>query len=253
MERKAPWNRIIWLALFSIAMGFLETTVVIYLRQIYYPGGFRFPLTLMDSQIITVELLREIGTVVMLVSVAALAGRSFNQRLAYFLAAFSIWDLFYYVFLKLMLDWPESFLTWDILFLIPVPWIGPVLAPCLISVTMLLFAATLLYHDIHNPSHRLRNTDWALLIPGSLLVILSWTWDYFVLSFRNDESPEEALAVLSNFIPQSYPWWLFLSGEILLLWGIFSFWKRRRMKSEKLKVKSERLPVAPSPKTNEII
>ena len=234
MERKVQWNRIIWLALFSIAMGFLESTVVIYLRQIYYPGGFRFPLALMDSQIITIELLREVATVIMLASVAALTGRSFNQRLAYFLAAFSIWDIFYYVFLKLMLDWPESFFTWDILFLIPVPWIGPVLAPCLISMTMLLFAVILLYHDVHSPSHRLRNRDWALLIPGSLLVILSWTWDYFILSFRSDESPEETLAVLSNFVPQSYPWWLFGLGEILLLSGIFYFWKRTRRVRSKL-------------------
>lgn len=226
MERKVQWNKIGWLVLFSIAMGFLEATVVVYLRQIYYPGGFRFPLAMMDPQIITLELLREVATVVMLVGVAALTGRSINQRVAYFLIAFSSWDIFYYVFLKLLLDWPESFLTWDILFLIPVPWIGPVLTPCLVSMTMLLLAATLLYHDLQGSSHRMRNIAWTLLISGSLVVILSWTLDYFVISLRTDESPEETLAVLSNFIPQSYSWWLFASGETLLLSGIYFFWKR---------------------------
>src|SRR5258706_13054156 len=121
MEKlKIAWKHFCWLALFSIAMGFLEAAVVVYLRKIYYPEGFRFPLAMMDPQLATIELLREASTVIMLAGVGILAGRSPQQRLALFFAAFSIWDLLYYVFLKLLLRWPESFFTWDILFLIPV-------------------------------------------------------------------------------------------------------------------------------------
>jgi hypothetical protein len=35
---------IIWLAVFSMAMGYLESAVVVYLRKLYYPDGFKFPL-----------------------------------------------------------------------------------------------------------------------------------------------------------------------------------------------------------------
>jgi hypothetical protein len=219
------WKQLGWLTLFSIAMGFLETAVVVYLRKIYYPEGFRFPLTVMDPHLVVIELLREAATVVMLAGAGILAGRSPLQRISFFLAAFSIWDLFYYIFLKLLLHWPESLFTWDILFLIPVPWIGPVLTPCLISLTMLLFAAVLYYRDQQHAEHRIRTREWTFLITGSLIVILSWTWD----SFRHRPpagSPQGALVSFSNYTPSSYAWWMFAIGEALLLLGIFLFWKR---------------------------
>ena len=34
-----------WLTAFSISMGFLETSVVVDLRELLYPNGFNFPLT----------------------------------------------------------------------------------------------------------------------------------------------------------------------------------------------------------------
>src|SRR5690348_12265213 len=115
---------IIWIILFSIAMGFLEGAVVIYLRALYYPAGFSFPLILMSDTNALVEFFREIATVVMLLGIGMLAGRTTNQRLAFFLMSFAIWDIFYYVFLWLVLDWPQTFMEWDILFLVPVPWVG---------------------------------------------------------------------------------------------------------------------------------
>lgn len=133
-------KQLLWLTFFSIAMGLLEAAVVIYLRYLYYPDGFRFPLTLMAENVVITELLREVATLIMLVGVAVLAGRTAHQRFAFFLIAFGVWDIFYYVFLKLLLGWPESLLTWDILFLLPVPWVGPVLTPCLVSLTMILMA-----------------------------------------------------------------------------------------------------------------
>ena len=224
---KIDWKQLSWLVLFSIAMGFLETAVVVYLREIYYPQGFRFPLTMMDPHLVVIELLREASTVIMLAGVGILAGRSPQQRLAFFFAAFSIWDLFYYVFLKLFLHWPDSLLTWDILFLIPIPWVGPVLTPCLISLTLLLLAAVLYYRDLQRTEHRISLLEWALFFIGSQVVILSWTWDYFLHRLDSD-SPNEALIIFSNYIPSAYPWWMFVIGEGLLLLGIFHFWKRTK-------------------------
>ena len=116
-----PMKRvIILLILFSTAMGFMESAVVIYLRHIYYPEGFRFPLVPVSNLDGITELFREFATLIMLVTISAIAGKNPVQRFAIFLLNFAIWDLAYYLFLKLFLGWPLSLFTWDILFLIPV-------------------------------------------------------------------------------------------------------------------------------------
>ena len=105
LESSKLSSQLWWLIAFSIAMGFLEAAVVIYLRLLYYPSGFQFPLVPLDERASVVEVLREAATVVMLVGFGAMAGKNFQQRLAFFLLAFAIWDLFYYVFLKAVLNW----------------------------------------------------------------------------------------------------------------------------------------------------
>src|SRR6201998_1661345 len=110
----------IWLTAFSIAMGFLETAVVIYLRKLYYPHGFQFPLVPIDNDIAMVEFLREAATIIMLLGIGIIAGKNTSQKFGIFIYCFAVWDIFYYVFLKLLLGWPESLFTWDILFIIPV-------------------------------------------------------------------------------------------------------------------------------------
>ncbi|MDQ3016493.1 MAG: hypothetical protein M3R25_07230 [Bacteroidota bacterium] len=117
---------IIYVIVFAIAMGFMESAIVIYLRELFYPEGFRFPLIPIPHRLAVVEILREAVTVIMLICVGYFAGRNKVQRFAFFGLAFAIWDLFYYIFLYAFLGWPESIFTCDILFLIPVPWVGPV-------------------------------------------------------------------------------------------------------------------------------
>jgi hypothetical protein len=68
-----------------------------------------------------VELVREGATLVMLLTLGMLAGRTWRTRFGYSAIAFGVWDIFYYVFLKLISDWPKSVLDWDILFLLPLP------------------------------------------------------------------------------------------------------------------------------------
>lgn len=217
-------HSIFGLTVFSLAMGYLEAVVVVFLRELYYPSGFCFPLVPMDATLAKIEFCREAATLVMLAGIGYLAGKTPNQRLAAFLYAFAIWDLGYYLFLKLVLNWPESLLTWDILFLIPVPWIGPVLAPCLLSLTMGVLASVL----VRMPAHRLslRRPDWWLLATGSAVILASFVGDYLSFVWRQEEqvwqvSSQRSLFVESAaYVPVDFNWWIFGAGELLLLWAI---------------------------------
>ena len=183
----------------------------------------------MAESVVITELLREVATLIMLAGVAVLAGRTARQRFAFFLIAFGVWDIFYYVFLKLLLGWPESLLTWDILFLLPVPWVGPVLTPCLVSLTMILLAGFVYYRDLQNPADGINFFEWLLLISGSFVILLSWTWDYFIhYQGRNLISTEKSISFFSTYTPQTYNWWIFGLGEFLLLSSAFIFIIRTR-------------------------
>lgn len=136
---------------FGIAFGYIEAAVVVYLREIFHPEGFTFPMKVFGAgsraeRILLTEIGREVATIVLIFTGAWLFGRNRRQRVAYFLTIFAIWDIFYYVWLKVLLDWPASIMDWDILFLIPKVWASPILYPVLISITMLVFAMVLLFH-----------------------------------------------------------------------------------------------------------
>lgn len=210
----------LWLSLFSIAMGYLESAVVVYLRAIYYPNGFDFPLVNMNSSVAITELGREAATIIMLAGIGIVAGKNNTQRFAWFLYCFAVWDIFYYVFLKLLLNWPESFFTYDVLFLIPLPWIAPVIAPCIVSLTMLGLALTLIRFNEKKSSIKLSFREWVLLISGSIIVILSFTIDCckFIHLYNG-----EAIDAVSHYIPRHFDWGIFCVGESIILLAIFLF------------------------------
>ncbi|HXB40527.1 MAG TPA: hypothetical protein VNZ49_08290 [Bacteroidia bacterium] len=225
-------RKLTWLALFSIAMGFMETAVVIYLRKIYYPGGFHFPLIPVSTDIAIVEFLREAATVIMLLSIGLLTGKTVSQKFAIFIYCFAIWDIFYYVFLKLFLNWPGSVFTWDILFLIPVPWVGPVLAPCVVSVSMILFALVIILSIEKNKTVKIKPVEWFLFTTGCLIIISSFISPYFAeINNKNHsawilKSKRDLFEEIKQFVPTTYNWLLFCSGEFILLTSIFLFSKR---------------------------
>ncbi len=137
--------RIVLLALFSAAMAFVESAVVVYLRGLFYPEGFYGALAAMPVFYYATEVFREVATIVMLATVSLLAARrGWWERAAYFLFCFGVWDIFYYVWLYALLGWPPSLLTTDVLFLIPVPWVAPVLAPVAASAVMIGAAVAIL-------------------------------------------------------------------------------------------------------------
>jgi len=218
---------VIWLTIFSIAMGFLETAVVIYIREMYYPDGFKFPLQDIKKNIIIVELWRELATIIMLAAIGFLAGRTKAQRFVFFIFSFGIWDIFYYVFLKIFLDWPVSLFTWDILFLLPVPWIGPVLAPCLVSLSFIALTFLVLWLESKGFEVKFKLKHYFVLFLGCLVIVSSFTLDYIQLLVfgQTNLAPEKMLVLFKHYEPISFDWWLFFIGEIIFILGCFWLWK----------------------------
>lgn len=188
---------LLWLGLFALAFGYIEAAVVVYLREPYYPGGFQFPLTAIPTRLIWTEVAREVATLVVLLSVARLSVSGAVRRFAVFAYCFAVWDLAYYLALKLLIDWPASLLEWDVLFLIPLPWTSPVLAPVLVSIA-LLTAAVLILIKPPEQLPAVRPLDWLLETAAGLVIIGSFLWNVPVLA------AQEA--------PRYYPWWLFGLG-----------------------------------------
>jgi hypothetical protein len=228
---RQDYTRIISVIIFSIAMGYLESAVVVYLREVYYPEGFAFPLKMMSERVMITELFREFATLVMLAGIGIIAGRSRLERFGFFILAFGIWDIFYYVFLYVLLGWPESLFTWDILFLLPTTWVGPVIAPVINAFTMVIFGGLIWYFKSHEKLLPVKRWGWALLILGSLIVIWAYIEDYvgylrqqFSVSdifFPSDT--QKLMEYALNYIPESFSWWIFCVGQGLILAGIASW------------------------------
>lgn len=129
-----------WLVVvaFAVAMAFVEAATVYYLRlMIRRVEPYQENPLPIRGALGAVELWREAATLVMLAAAGILAGRGWRAQAGYAALAFGIWDIFYYVFLLAICGWPKSLFDWDILFLLPLPWWGPVLAPVCISMLMI--------------------------------------------------------------------------------------------------------------------
>jgi hypothetical protein len=201
-------NCLIWTAVFGVTMGLFEAAVVVYLRRIAYPEGFSFPLVTLERRIALVEIAREFASLVMILSVAVLAGKRHVERFACFMYIFGIWDILYYVFLKITLGWPGSILDPDILFLIPVPWVGPVLAPVLVSLVMISAGVVAIrLEEIGSPIRVTWRNLGAEIVCGLVIVIS------FCLDSGN---------ILEGGVPGPFAWWLFLLGLVPGI-GIFAY------------------------------
>jgi hypothetical protein len=187
-------KRIFIVVVFSIAFGYIEAAVVVYLREIFHPDGFIFPLTdfgstiLQHEKLLLTEIGREAATIVLIFTGAWLFGRNRQQRFAYFLIIFAVWDIFYYVWLKVLIDWPATIMDWDILFLIPVTWASPVLYPALISFTMVLFALVILYGNSRMRPVKVYLFDWLAFFFAALIVVTSFCIAGLQITKENFES-----------------------------------------------------------------
>ena len=176
---KKTFLRFFFVVVFSIALGYFEAAVVVYLREIFYPDGFTFPLAVFNIEpqfknLFLTEFGREAASLVLIFTGAWLFGSNNRQRIAYFLTIFAVWDIFYYVWLKVLLGWPVSIMDWDILFLIPITWASPVLAPVLCSFIMLLFAVIILFRYSYSRSIQITWLDGFVFSLGALIIIVSF-------------------------------------------------------------------------------
>ena len=159
-------------------MAWVESAVVYYLRTMIHRVEPYQPMPLpVVGGFGPVEAIREAATMVMLLTVGMLAGRNWRARIGYCAIAFGVWDIFYYVFLKAMCGWPHSLADWDILFLLPLPWWGPVWAPMAIALLMIIWGTLASEFEVvgfHPPAaaavaaELLRHVDRALRVHGGL-------------------------------------------------------------------------------------
>ena len=222
---------LLWITILTVAMGMVESAVVIYLRELYYPEGFKFPLKLTSTNVAMTEVIRGLATMIMLLAIGNLAGKSRHERFAWFIYSFAIWDISYYLFLYLIIGWPLSLSEWDILFLIPILWVGPVWAPLLLSAMMILLALSIIYYYNQGKKAVLKVHEWILLAAGSLIVIISFCKDYYqVITSHYPDIPitrlffsKDSIAYSAQYIPVGFDVKLFILGCIIILAGIIIY------------------------------
>ena len=188
-ENHSHISRLLYVVIFAVAMGYFEAALVVYLRGLFYPEGFSFPLITAPVRMIFIEVFREAATLVMLVTVSALVGKKFWERFGYFLILFGIWDIFYYVWLKVTINWPASVFDWDVLFLIPLPWIGPVIAPSLVAALMTVtgFSITHLVHRGYDFKPTV--LTWILACAATAVILFSFMRDFNATLHQNMPRP----------------------------------------------------------------
>jgi len=189
------------LIVFGAAFGYLEASVVVYLRRIYYPGGFAFPLAPLSGGHGIIESVREASTLVMLWAVATLAGRNGWERFGHFAFLFGVWDIAFYAGLRATIHWPDSLLTWDVLFLLPLVWTGPVLAPLLVSILLVAAGAAIAVRERGGRPIRVSRGAW---LAGALSLAL------LLGAFLANHA-----AVHGGEVPRSFPWALFTAGLLV--------------------------------------
>ena len=206
--------------LFGVSFAYVEAAVVVYLRHIYEPlvlelnadakPGDLFPLVTLEQleatdaaylALLKTEVIREAATMVLLASMGLAVGWNFNSGFAAFVIAFGIWDIGYYLFLKALISWPSSLLDWDLLFLIPVPWVGPVLAPVLIAIAMIAGGTLVLWRETNGNHVRIGWHHWLAMVLGAVVIVLAFCWD-----FRE---------MMAGGVPSSFPWSVFIVGMVI--------------------------------------
>jgi hypothetical protein len=229
-ERHTVRRSLAALAVVCLALGYVEAALVVYLRQItapvrreHFPNSVREVVPLLTLEqlraagesypfLLAVEVAREPMPLLLLAACAWVLGRRPREALAYFLVGFGVWDILYYVFLKLLLNWPASPATWDVLYLIPTAWVAPVWAPLIVSATMIAAGMLLLFR--RRPATRRRAGPAALLaLAGAALILTS-----FLL--RTAEAFQR--------VPRRYDWEWFLAGWLLSVAGVIWFVRPRR-------------------------
>jgi hypothetical protein len=215
-------QRVRWVTvtIYAVAMAWVEAAVVLYLRTMIGRIDPHQPNPLpVVANLGTIELIREAATLVMLLTVGILAGRTWRTRIGYAAIAFGFWDVFYYVFLWAMCGWPRSVFDWDVLFLLPLPWWGPVLAPVLIAALMIVWGT--LVNNGEQPRLGERPT-WALSLAGIAIAL-------YVFMSDSLQAMSGGADAVRRVLPGSFNWPLFGLGFVLMSTPVIHLlWQRQR-------------------------
>src|SRR6266540_5596426 len=187
---------------FAVAMAWVEAASVYYLRTMvgridpYQENPL--PIRGVLGQ---VELVREVATLVMLLTIGMLAGRTWHKRLGYTAIAFGVWDVLYYVFLRMICDWPKSLFDWDILFLLPLPWWGPVVAPVCIALLMIVWGTLVSLGPVCN-APPVSSAAWRLSALGIAIAL-------YVFMADSVRVVHHGADVMRSVLPTTFNWSMF--------------------------------------------
>lgn len=203
-----------FLSIYAVSMGLLEAAVVVYMRRLYYASNPKeiFPLEFLNSYDPALELSREAATIGMILAVACLAERSsLTRTFAAFAFVFGAWDLWYYVWLKVLMDWPSSWWEWDVLFLIPSLWLGPWICPALIALLFVVWGGWTL-----QSSRAISFTPRSLatFVIGAALGLVAFMEPAWTVTMS------EGTEALSQYTPEKFWWWLFGISLVLMAGGL---------------------------------
>lgn len=208
-----PGPTLTWtvVAAFAVGMAWVESACVFYLRTLVDRIEPYQAHPLPDSVVLgNSELIREVATLLMLGTVGWLAGATWRSRLAFATIAFGLWDILYYVFLRVMTPWPQSIWDWDILFLLPLPWWGPVLAPTLIALLMVVGGTLVVSRDAPGRPWWPSRLTWTVGLIGTGLALYVFMADAIRVANQGVEA-------LRDLLPATFNWPLFL-----VAWGLMA-------------------------------
>ncbi len=209
------------LAAFAAAMAFIEAAVVVYLRTVLGAGPL-FPMKDIPPHLLSIEIAREAATLVMLVSVAALSVRGGARRMGAFLFLFAVWDVLYYLWLRVATGWPAGVEEWDVLFLIPLPWVGPVWSVLVICAGMAIFGVLLLRMP-EEARFAPGLWGWVCGVVGTIVVIATYILEWQKIEY-------------GRVVPSDFSLGPYVAGIVLLggagwaaVRGSASVWRRGRL------------------------
>ncbi|MDZ4278772.1 MAG: hypothetical protein U1B78_06510 [Dehalococcoidia bacterium] len=215
------FRRLPFVAVYAIAMAYVEAAVVAYLRELHGIDDLVRDLPSAADRFTAIEIGREAATVLMLLAVGWIAGRRLQDRVGYFVFAFGLWDIAYYFWLAVFAGFPDSPLDWDVLFLIPLPWWGPVLAPALIAGVMCVGGAAAVLGADRGVAWRLSWTNAAVAAAGITVVLYTFMADAL------GALPDGTEAV-RHVRPSDFQWPLFVMGFVVMSWaGLRVTWPGR--------------------------
>jgi hypothetical protein len=197
-------KRVLWVSAYAVAMAYLEAAVVVYLRALLHIELTHVSL----GHYFNIEVGREAATIAMLIAVGWVVGRKLQDRLAYVAFAFGLWDIWYYIWLAVFIGWPETLFDWDILFLIPLRWWGPVLSPVLIALLLCIVGTFAIVRTERGEKVVFTSARLVASAFGGLLVLYVFMADAIGALARGDVGWDGR--------PSAFNWPLFLLALVLM-------------------------------------